>query len=36
MKTMFFIITGIAFIGFIALGLFGAFDNDKDNPFKNN
>ena len=36
MKDIFFIIIGAIISILIPLGLFGVFDNDKDNPFKNN
>jgi hypothetical protein len=34
MKEVLFYVLGFIFILFISLGLFGAFDKDKDNPFK--
>jgi uncharacterized protein YxeA len=36
MKGIFFIIIGVVISVLIPLGLFGVFDNDKDNPFKPN
>lgn len=33
-KEILFIVLGIAFSLYISFGLFGAFDDDKDNPFK--
>jgi hypothetical protein len=34
MTEILFIVLGIALCLYISFGLFGAFDNDKDNPFK--
>lgn len=34
MEKIVFSILGIALALFISFGLFGAFDDDKDNPFK--
>lgn len=34
MKEVVFYILGFLFICFTTFGLFGAFDKDKDNPFK--
>jgi hypothetical protein len=34
MKEVVIYVLGFIFIFFMTLGLFGAFDRDKDNPFK--